>query len=270
MLSVLKYGGFKTGGVNFDAKVRRESFEPIDLFYAHIGGMDAFARGLKIAAAIRKDGRLAEFVKQRYASWDSGHRREDRIRQGRFQGTRSVHAQAGRSDAQRQRSPGIPGELDQRVYLKRIHLMNGLLENRQLHPGNPSIKNTHQSNFYEHVDLKQFEVWFVTGSQHLYGPETLKKVAEHSQEIARALNVAPAIPVKVVFKPVLVTPDAVTELCQAANNAAKCIGPHHLVPHVLAVQDVDQRSQSNCANRSCICTRNSTATSPGPRLTWIS
>jgi L-arabinose isomerase len=74
------------------------------------------------------------------------------------------------------------------------------------------------------IDLKQFEIWFVTGSQHLYGPETLKKVAAHSQEIARALNVAPAIPVKVVFKPVLVTPDAVTELCQAANNAAKCIG----------------------------------------------
>jgi xylose isomerase len=72
MLSVLKYGGFTTGGVNFDAKVRRESFEPIDLFHAHIGGMDAFARGLKIAAAIRKDGRLAQFVTERYASWDSG------------------------------------------------------------------------------------------------------------------------------------------------------------------------------------------------------
>jgi xylose isomerase len=72
MLSVLKYGGFTTGGVNFDAKVRRESFEPEDLFHAHIGGMDAFARGLKVAAAIRKDGRLADFVKQRYSSWDSG------------------------------------------------------------------------------------------------------------------------------------------------------------------------------------------------------
>jgi xylose isomerase len=71
MLSIMKMGGFTTGGVNFDAKVRRESFEPIDLFYAHIGGMDTFARGLKIAAAIRKDGRLAEFVKQRYSSWDS-------------------------------------------------------------------------------------------------------------------------------------------------------------------------------------------------------
>src|SRR5213075_843321 len=62
MLSVLKYGGFKTGGVNFDAKVRRESFEPEDLFHAHVGGMDAFARGLKIAAAIRKDGRLAALL----------------------------------------------------------------------------------------------------------------------------------------------------------------------------------------------------------------
>ncbi len=72
MLSILGMGGFKTGGTNFDAKVRRESFEPIDLFYAPIGGMDAFARGLKIASAIRKDGRLAEFVRQRYSSWDSG------------------------------------------------------------------------------------------------------------------------------------------------------------------------------------------------------
>jgi len=72
MGAILKYGGFKTGGVNFDAKVRRESFEPVDLFHAHIAGMDAFARGLKTAAAIRKDGRLAAFMKERYASWDLG------------------------------------------------------------------------------------------------------------------------------------------------------------------------------------------------------
>jgi xylose isomerase len=72
MLIVLGMGGFKYGGLNFDAKVRRESFEPVDLFHAHIGGMDAFARGLKIAAAIRKDGRLAAFMKERYASWDRG------------------------------------------------------------------------------------------------------------------------------------------------------------------------------------------------------
>jgi xylose isomerase len=72
MLIVLKYGGFTTGGLNFDSKVRRESFEPIDLFYAHIGGMDTFAKGLKIAAAIRADGELARMLKDRYASWDGG------------------------------------------------------------------------------------------------------------------------------------------------------------------------------------------------------
>ncbi len=72
MLCVLKMGGFKTGGLNFDAKVRRESFEPIDLFHAHIGGMDAFARGLKIAHNLIQDGRLDDFVKARYASFDSG------------------------------------------------------------------------------------------------------------------------------------------------------------------------------------------------------
>ena len=72
MHSILKWGGLTTGGVNFDAKVRRESFEPIDLFYAHIGGMDAFARGLKVAAAMRADGRLEAMVRERYASWDSG------------------------------------------------------------------------------------------------------------------------------------------------------------------------------------------------------
>ena len=72
MLSLLKFGGFTTGGVNFDAKVRRESFEAIDLFHAHIGGMDAFAQGLKIAAAIRADGDMAKMIEDRYSSWDSG------------------------------------------------------------------------------------------------------------------------------------------------------------------------------------------------------
>ena len=72
MLLIMKYGGFTTGGLNFDAKVRRESFEPIDLFYAHIGGMDAFAKGLKIAADMRKTGEITKMVKDRYSSWDCG------------------------------------------------------------------------------------------------------------------------------------------------------------------------------------------------------
>lgn len=72
MLVLLRQGGFVTGGLNFDAKRRRESHEPVDLFHAHIGGMDAFARGLKIAHAILEDGRLNEFVRDRYSSFDSG------------------------------------------------------------------------------------------------------------------------------------------------------------------------------------------------------
>jgi xylose isomerase len=72
MEKVLEMGGFTTGGLNFDAKRRRESHEPEDLFHAHIGGMDAFARGLKSAAKLRADGRIAEFVTKRYDSWNSG------------------------------------------------------------------------------------------------------------------------------------------------------------------------------------------------------
>jgi L-arabinose isomerase len=74
------------------------------------------------------------------------------------------------------------------------------------------------------MNLKQFEVWFVTGSQHLYGPETLKKVATHSEELAKALDAAPSIPVKVVFKQVLTVPDDITALCLEANSSAACIG----------------------------------------------
>lgn len=71
MYTILKYGGLAPGGINFDAKVRRESFEPVDLFHAHIGGMDAFARGLKIAAAMRADGAIQRLLEERYASWSA-------------------------------------------------------------------------------------------------------------------------------------------------------------------------------------------------------
>lgn len=72
MMRILKMGGFTTGGLNFDAKRRRESHEPEDLFHAHIGGMDTFARGLKIADKIIEDGRMDAIVADRYASYDSG------------------------------------------------------------------------------------------------------------------------------------------------------------------------------------------------------
>jgi L-arabinose isomerase len=74
------------------------------------------------------------------------------------------------------------------------------------------------------IDLKQFDVWFVTGSQHLYGPETIEKVADHAKEIAQALSHAENIPVNVVYKPVLTTPEAVRELCLEANAARNCVG----------------------------------------------
>lgn len=72
MLVILGNGGLGSGGLNFDAKVRRESFEPEDLFHAHIGSMDSFAQGLKIAASIRKDGLLKEMLDKRYSSWETG------------------------------------------------------------------------------------------------------------------------------------------------------------------------------------------------------
>jgi xylose isomerase len=71
MLEVLAMGGFTTGGLNFDAKRRRESFEPRDLFHAHILGMDTFAAGLEAADAIIRDGSIDAFIGERYASWDS-------------------------------------------------------------------------------------------------------------------------------------------------------------------------------------------------------
>ncbi len=74
------------------------------------------------------------------------------------------------------------------------------------------------------IDLKEYEVWFVTGSQHLYGDAALKIVAEHSQQISTALSNAKQIPVKVIFKPVVTTPEAIYQLCVEANNAANCIG----------------------------------------------
>lgn len=74
------------------------------------------------------------------------------------------------------------------------------------------------------MNLKSFDVWFATGSQHLYGDETLRQVADHSQEIAKALAISPKIPVNVVFKPVLTTPDAIAKLCIDANSDRNCIG----------------------------------------------
>ena len=76
LYEILKGGGIGTGGFNFDAKLRRQSIEPIDLFHAHIGGLDTLAEALLVAAQWIEDGRLRAFVEQRYQGWNDGLGRE--------------------------------------------------------------------------------------------------------------------------------------------------------------------------------------------------
>jgi L-arabinose isomerase len=74
------------------------------------------------------------------------------------------------------------------------------------------------------IDLNNYEVWFVTGSQHLYGEATLKLVEQHAREIAGQLSQSGKLPMKVVFKSVVTTAEAITTVCREANNDPKCIG----------------------------------------------
>src|SRR6195952_5183499 len=74
------------------------------------------------------------------------------------------------------------------------------------------------------INLKELEVWFVTGSQHLYGEQTLNQVAAHSRQIAKGLDSAKQVPVKVIFKPTVKSPEEIYGICQEANVAKNCIG----------------------------------------------
>lgn len=74
------------------------------------------------------------------------------------------------------------------------------------------------------IDFKKFELWFVTGSQHLYGPETLKKVQDHATEIAKALDAASQIPVNVVCKPVMTDSESILRTCLEASSSGNCVG----------------------------------------------
>lgn len=74
------------------------------------------------------------------------------------------------------------------------------------------------------MKLKEFEIWFVTGSQHLYGPETLEMVAQHAQVVAEELNKSDDIPVSVVYKPIVTTANEILELLQEASVSKKCVG----------------------------------------------
>tara|TARA_B100001057_G_scaffold68111_1_gene61840 strand:- start:169 stop:1677 length:1509 start_codon:yes stop_codon:yes gene_type:complete len=74
------------------------------------------------------------------------------------------------------------------------------------------------------IDISQKEIWFITGSQHLYGEEVLKQVASNSQEITKGIDASKHIPVKIVFKPAVTTPSEITAICIEANNTKNCIG----------------------------------------------
>ena len=84
MVSILRAGGLGSGGLNFDAKLRRPSIDPADLFHAHLGGMDAYALAFKIARQIIADGQFAGFLQERYASYDTGYGRAIARRQVGF------------------------------------------------------------------------------------------------------------------------------------------------------------------------------------------
>ena len=94
------------------------------------------------------------------------------------------------------------------------------------------------------INLQSLEVWFVTGSQHLYGEETLRQVAEHAQVIARALNDSPQLPVKVVCQPTV--KDAGGDLSRSVRRPIWRRGlhrHHRLDAHLLPRQNVDRRTK---------------------------
>jgi L-arabinose isomerase len=74
------------------------------------------------------------------------------------------------------------------------------------------------------IDLSRLEVWFITGSQHLYGPKVLKQVEADSRQIVKGLNAEAGLPVKIVFKPVVKTPEDITAMLRDADAAPNCIG----------------------------------------------
>ncbi len=113
MLVVLADGGFRSGGLNFDAKVRRESVDPGDLFIGHIGGMDTFARGLEVAHALLGQSAMPEQKRQRYASFDSGN--GARFERGELDlaGLRDLAAEAGEPESRSGRQEWYENLLNQ-------------------------------------------------------------------------------------------------------------------------------------------------------------
>ena len=91
--------------------------------------------------------------------------------------------------------------------------------------------------------FEQYEVWFVIGSQHLYGAETLRQVNQHAEQVVNALNKEARLPCKLVLKPLGTTPDEITAICRDASYSDKCAGNGGVAAHLLAGKNVDQRPE---------------------------
>ena len=117
------------------------------------------------------------------------------------------------------------------------------------------------------IDLKQYEVWFVTGSQHLYGPKTLETVAEHSREIAAALGASNTYPGEGGFQAGADHAGGDPRAVPGSQFSQELHRSYHLDAHLLARQDVDCRAEPAQEAIRCICTPSTTAKSPGLRST---
>lgn len=116
MYTILRAGGFKTGGLNFDAKLRRQSIDPVDLFHAHIGAMDAFARGLRIAAKMLKDKTFEKLRAERYAGWNRGIGKEIETGKADFAKLEAYTLRNGEPELQSGRQEMLENLLNEYLY----------------------------------------------------------------------------------------------------------------------------------------------------------
>ena len=114
------------------------------------------------------------------------------------------------------------------------------------------------------------EVWFLTGSQHLYGPEVIDQVAANSADIVRVLDASSDVPVRVVAKPVLTESAAIRRALLDAESDDACVGVIAWMHTFSPGEDVDHRARRTCASRCCTCTPRPTRRCRGPRSTWTS
>ena len=116
MLVVLGQRGLRWGGLNFDAKVRRGSFDTVDLFYAHVGGMDAFARALLVADRIRQDGVLDDYVRGRYAGFRRGFGRDAMAGRASLEDAEAVALRRGEPQLRSGRQEYLEGVLNDYLF----------------------------------------------------------------------------------------------------------------------------------------------------------